>query len=619
VVQLKPKRRSRAAPSTFGKHADLHSERSFLFKQCEAAECVAEILGQQQPLALNDTDSAEPRSPRLILHYRAITSGGLLSTLFSGLDSLPPEWTTQILDGATVEVQLWATSPLTVGILAQISRCHPGDPTVLEVVPDFVDLREERVRRRNAIDEQASRYTPGFSAFRAIQDLNRELGKKTCNQLPAAVWIPPTRVGVDGPAEFGDRFDGPRELAEWIETQLVDLGKPLSADHCYEAWLAAEVGLIGGDLGLLIRYIAREELPLLEESLAIARQLLPRAFRRRLCVSTRPPGARKSVEVVQISGYDLFSAEAFANIADEGVTELAGREVRGHLRERGIEALGWYQGYHDWDNDHWGIFLHDEQVLALAQEMRERLEALGCQGTFRALDAIIELVRAHELFHAQVELLALRQELAGRKPLYRRYSRKVYQRSRNTTQALEEALANYAARQAVVERAGQWKASGAWDNATFRAAIEFIEEVLDTGPPGYRDWRMGADPLVSRQLLCQLLTGDVTVTEPLAPIDGMLAQTRQMLKPDEVPIWVTVTTAFADRLFGTPDRREVERFLRSRGYEEKSGGKHSQWHGPDGRKFPLPTAPQVSQTVFRSFLQHFGLTKQEYLSVRREL
>src|SRR5262245_39196896 len=131
-----------ARPGAIAKHVGLKSKKSFLFKMCDIGECVHGILGEGHKLKGCDTDTNEPSSAERRLYLRVMRTGGLLGAVF-GTGTLPRGWASRLLNGVTVGMHLWAVGPSTIGILVEILRSHPGEDTVVETSPMFLELRDE--------------------------------------------------------------------------------------------------------------------------------------------------------------------------------------------------------------------------------------------------------------------------------------------------------------------------------------------------------------------------------------------------------------------------------------------------------------------------------------------
>ncbi len=303
-------------------------------------------------------------------------------------------------------------------------------------------------------------------------------------------------------------------------------------------------------------------------------------------------------------------------------------DIKKSNETKGFEAIAWFQPYHIWTEETWGIYfdarkLDDFALSLLGDFKRNRLS--GSQGLAGLL--AFNLIYYHELFHAQVEAVLSWQELNARQPRYLPYNMNVYKVVRDTPEWLEEALANWFA--------WDWFKSSDTQEllGTMTSEVEalqrIVEDALDLSPPGYRDWRMGNDLVTWRKFANQLSTGTVKVKPPQAgfPLESVVMGPLQFdFLHTDIPLRFVGKGNIADLLqshpstLNVPGRRELEQALRY--FEcvvDPSAGKgaHQKWTGPDNRAFPLPTRDPVSRKVFSSFLHHFGITKREYVNTIR--
>jgi hypothetical protein len=139
----------------------------------------------------------------------------------------------------------------------------------------------------------------------------------------------------------------------------------------------------------------------------------------------------------------------------------------------GIDAIAWYQQFHYYDDDHWGIYLTLEGIAYFALELLTRVPGIT---PFRAVQAGAMALARHEEFHYQVEIFATGQELCTRKVAYRPYFERVYTVLKGTSDHREESFAN------------RYMVDFAWDRFAL-GAKDIIAELADAGPPGYCDWR----------------------------------------------------------------------------------------------------------------------------------
>lgn len=320
---------------------------------------------------------------------------------------------------------------------------------------------------------------------------------------------------------------------------------------------------------------------------------------------------------------DLGGALDDLSLDDDRLDERAG-EVKGAISDGGFEAFAWYQSWHIWNEETWGIYLDAGALDRYALSLHADCKAAGvvCSQDLAAHLAI-NLIYEHELFHARVEAGLAWMELSALQPRYKRYKSNVYNALEFSPDWLEEALANWA--------------SWAWfQSPSTRAVLSdmggdpdklapIIESSLDLSPEGYKEWRKGEDLLVRRLFMGQLASGrERPDLQRLGlPIESLLDGPYPFdLRTSDVPFRFVGSGQIAERLlsnpaiFNVPTRREVEKVLKFFGYEhEKARGKgsHEGWIKPGKGTFPLPTRDPLSQKVFRALLDHLGLTKQQYV------
>jgi len=381
----------------------------------------------------------------------------------------------------------------------------------------------------------------------------------------------------------------------------------------------AIVPMVDGSKAVYLQWTRREVMtPALEIKSALERKLKSALSkpRRRGCAPPRPE---------QISGNEDVVRGVLAN-ADEipGQNELSdflprptgeGREA---IKKNGFEAIAWYQQFHCYDEGSWGIHLHspklDEFVADLASDLR-RTEARSRQ--VAALVGV-QLVVAHELFHAQVEFAAAWHELSGRRRRYLRYFDHAYTRSRFTPDWLEEALANWSAHEWLLENLDRLHRDGIVQDPIRLRSV--VEDWLDFSPAGYREWRAGDDHVTWNRLASEIAKGDPSghgFNGNVLPLGGLLRRdTLFDLRLDDIPVYFVGQGVVASIYFGSPSRREVAQVLRHFGYgvlSARGKGSHEVWKGGDGRTFTVPLRDPLSIGVFHSLLEHFGWSKQQYM------
>jgi hypothetical protein len=362
------------------------------------------------------------------------------------------------------------------------------------------------------------------------------------------------------------------------------------------------------------------------------------AVQRRLPAALRSPRIEKPERPKFDTGFESIESSIQLDGFDEALEDLRlddrdfrhrVDEVRKDLQNNGFDAIAWFQPYHVWTEETWGIYFDAEKLDDLAYSFLDDFNSHGVRSCHSlAAFLALGLTYAHEFFHARVEAALSWMELNALQPRHLRYKRPVYDVLRETRDWLEEALANWSAR--------DWFRTEATQLMLRRLMIRrlvphtdrlerVVESSLDLAPPGYRDWRLGDLPATWRTFATQLATGNPKLTSPGIglPIESVLNGAPPYdLQQTDVPLRFKGQGVIADRLqshpatFNVPVRRELEKALKHYRYElDESGGKggHQKWTGPDKRAFILPTRDPVSRTVFKSFLDHFCIDKAIYV------
>jgi len=164
--------------------------------------------------------------------------------------------------------------------------------------------------------------------------------------------------------------------------------------------------------------------------------------------------------------------------------------VRKDAEGQGFEAIAWFQPYHVWTEETWGIYFDARKLDDLALSFLDAFMPARVHRS-HSLAALLAfgLTYAHELFHARVEAALSWTEINAQQPRHLRYKERVYQALRETPDWLEEALANWSA--------WNWfKAPGVQSvvarmTPNVEGLERLVEDSLDLAPPGYQEWRLG--------------------------------------------------------------------------------------------------------------------------------
>lgn len=389
--------------------------------------------------------------------------------------------------------------------------------------------------------------------------------------------------------------------------------------------------LIGEKRHCIVTWVPYRGGPSYPELRYAVQRRLPHALRQPRLVDGVPPRFDTSIDSSAQENEGVLGVDSDENEWLEVLEEiiLDDRDFRvsvdRSLAERqamGFEAIAWYQPFHKFTEETWGIYIDaqrlDEFALALLDDFRaHRIYASPAV----AAQLAFGLVYVHELFHARVEASLSWMEINALQPRHLRYNRRVYQALRETPEWLEEALANWAS--------WSWFVSDSIQ-AFFGRALKNVDDLekvvqasLDLSPAGYREWRLGHKPSTWRVFTTQLTTGRPKPPSIALPLESVLNGSLPYdFRGSDIPLRFIGSGAIADCLrstpaiFNVPARRELEKALIHTGHTlNAAGGKggHQKWTGPDRRAFILPRRDPVGRKVFNSFLHHLGIDKETYV------
>jgi hypothetical protein len=431
-------------------------------------------------------------------------------------------------------------------------------------------------------------------------------------------------------AKFTQPTSGDLEkLARAAIAAIAASGWPPSRDGNYAGNLP---GAAGRRSQGLVSWVPHIGLPSYPEVRWAVQKRLPAALRKPRIEQMGKPkfdtGTQPVQDSVQVHGFDPVSNDLKDALDDLQLDQSDFRnrvdDVRKDAKGQGFEAIAWFQPYHVWTEETWGIYFDARKLDDLALSFLDDFKSARVHGS-HSLAALLAfgLTYAHEMFHARVEAALSWAEINAQQPRHLRYKERVYQALRETPDWLEEALANWSA--------WNWFKAPGIQSLVARMASNadgldrVVEASLDLAPPGYQEWRLGHQPGTWRTFANQLSTGNpksnpASIGLPLeSALTGPLPYDFQ---PADIPLRFVGSGVIADRLqshpatFNVPPRRELERALKHfRHSLDVSGGKggHQKWTGPDQRAFILPTRDPVSTGVFKTFLHHVGIDKATYV------
>lgn len=431
-------------------------------------------------------------------------------------------------------------------------------------------------------------------------------------------------------AKFPQSTSGDTErLARAAIAAVAGSGWPPSRDGNYAGILP---GAAGRRAQGLVSWEPHTGLPSYPEVRWAVQRRLPTALRKPRSEQMGKPkfdtGSQPVEDSVQVQGFDPTSNDLKDALDDLQLDQSDFRnrvdDVRKDAKGQGFEVIAWFQPYHVWTEETWGIYFDARKLDDLALSFLDDFKSARVHGS-HSLAALLAfgLTYAHELFHARVEAALSWAEINAQQPRHLRYKERVYQALRETPDWLEEALANWSA--------WDWFKAPGIQSVVARMASNaegldrVVEASLDLAPPGYQEWRLGHQPGTWRTFANQLSTGNpkITATGIGLPLESALSGPLPYdFRPTDIPLRFVGPGVIADRLqsqpatFNVPPRRELERALKHfRHSLDVSGGKggHQKWTGPDQRAFILPTRDPVSTGVFKTFLHHVGIDKATYV------
>lgn len=529
-------------------------------------------------------------------------------------------------DGKTMCVVVGRAKPVTPDAWISTALKAESDALLLEHQSQVAEFDETIKRKKQDNDDFYARNSDmkKFEGFADAQVAMESLYQRPV--LTAERLLP----SLPRAAKFPQPTSGDLEkLARAASAAIAASGWPPSRDGNYAGILPSAAGRRTHGLVSWVPHTGQPSYP--EVRWAVQKRL-PAALRKPRSEQMGNPkfdtGSQPVEDSVQVQGIDLepnFLKDALDDLQlDQSDYRNRVDDVRKDAKGQGFEAIAWFQPYHVWTEETWGIYFDARKLDDLALSFLDDFKAQRVQGS-HSLAALLAfgLTYAHELFHARVEAALSWQEINAQQPRHLRYKERVYQALRETPDWLEEALANWSA--------WSWFKAPGIQSLVARTAsnAEGLERVVEASlklaPPGYQEWRLGHQPGTWRTFANQLSTGNpkITTTGIGLPLESALTGPLPYdFQPADIPLRFVGPGVIADRLqshpatFNVPPRRELERALKHfRHSLDASGGKggHQKWTGPDQRAFILPTRDPVSTGIFKTFLHHVGIDKATYV------
>lgn len=547
-----------------------------------------------------------------------VKSGDSVVAHCHGVFLLPDQKTLSVLVGRTKPAtpNTWIAAPLKVEVDTLLTE-HRALASEFDERIRIKKLESEARKERFKSDQNLGEWGDAMLVMEELQ------------QRPT-VTIEPLLQSLPRAAKFHRPKSGDlEELARAATSAISASGWQPPRDGNYVYILP---GVVGRRSQCLVSWVPHTGLPSYPEVRWAVQKCLPAALRKprieQMGMRTFDSGSQPAQDSVQLQGFDPEPTDLKDALDDLQLEQSEYRkrvdDVRKAAKGHGFEAIAWFQPYHAWTEETWGIYLDARKLDDLALSFLDDFKSVRVHGS-HSLAALLAfgLTYAHELFHAQMEAALSWLEINSQQPRHQRYKDRVYQTLRETPDWLEEALANWSA--------WSWfKAPGIQSLVTRMASNaegldRVVEASLDLAPPGYQEWRLGHQPGTWRTFANQLSTGKpkIKASGIGLPLESALTGPLPYeFQPADIPLRFVGSGVIADRLqshpatFNVPTRRELERALKFfKHILDVSGGKggHQKWTGPDQRAFILPTRDPVSVGVFKTFLQHLGIDKATYV------
>jgi hypothetical protein len=197
------------------------------------------------------------------------------------------------------------------------------------------------------------------------------------------------------------------------------------------------------------------------------------------------------------------------------------------LKENGIEAIAWYRSFHCEPFEHWGIYIRERPVVALALALHDRLRPHGISVP-ECRWLVMDWILYHEYFHHLTDAALTDLEFRYKVPLFSGAMR-MYQNSLDQGDCMEEACANAYSLDKLadhyVKNPGWWR---------YPAALELISDLMKDGPPSYNQFGLALEPLMRNKAYERLAEQKVPLYPELA--QPYLLSLRKSLHGGRVPI-----------------------------------------------------------------------------------
>ena len=128
------------------------------------------------------------------------------------------------------------------------------------------------------------------------------------------------------------------------------------------------------------------------------------------------------------------------------------------------------------------------------------------------------------------------------------HKKNVYIPAKGSSDHVEEALANFDAREQIKSLLDQIQKNDDWKDECVQTVLKFIDDQNDASPPGYRDWRLGYKNETWHRLAAQVISGEIhpSNSPPLGHVLKTISES--LLRLQDIPIHFTTEISLADHL-----------------------------------------------------------------------
>lgn len=277
------------------------------------------------------------------------------------------------------------------------------------------------------------------------------------------------------------------------------------------------------------------------------------------------------------------------------------------------DSLAFYLPFHYFYPTWWGVYLIAEGVQWLSDFVRTHSDGVLLSDDATSVARVF--LYSHEVFHNKVETFGLRLEHVHRTKLYKTAFERLYQRTVDTENCLEEALANahaYLRVQNLLFKGEKLKRA---------AAIRVLKEYIRLSSAGYRQ---GLNFIKKRQFdngqynFAELNYRECFPQHPKCDADVWRTFPYLFSAISRVNSRVNYIVHRASPLASRArlgsrylTYRQLEKRLMKTAHCEKVGGgkgSHETWQRPDGCKFSVPRHPRdLCSGTLRAIIREAGL------------